>query len=62
MPMEKEAYRDNLERIKNSYPTKELLNVTEVTKFMGVDRGTVERRFSFKRGDISVATLARELS
>lgn len=62
MPMEREAYRDNLERIKDCFPTKELLNVSEVARFLGVDRGTVTRRFSFKTGYISVATLARELS
>lgn len=62
MPLEKEAYRDNLERIKNEFPTKEILNITEVTRYLGVDRGTVVKRFPFKRGYISVATLARELS
>ena len=49
MPLEKPSYRDNLERIKEFFPTKELLK-------------TVERLFNFKDGYISVAKLAREMS
>ena len=63
MPREKEAYRDNLERIKNMYPDKELLRVSEVMRFLGMKNyNSVLKRFPFKDNYISVATLARELS
>lgn len=33
MPMEREAYRDNLERLKEQFPDKELLRIGEVPNF-----------------------------
>lgn len=62
MAREKAAYRDNLERIKLVYPHKELLNVKEVSTFLGIDVRTVKKYFPLKHGFISVATLAREMS
>ncbi len=63
MPREKEAYRDNLERIKAMYPDKEFLRVSEVMRFLGMKKyNSVLKRFPFKDNYISVATLARELS
>ncbi len=63
MPREKEAYRDNLERIIEAFPGKEILSVTEVSRWMKKDPRTVKRVFPFKDGlGISIATLARCLS
>lgn len=62
MSREKEAYRDNLERIKNIFPNKEILNVKEVSMFCGVDVRTVRKLFDIKNNYISVAKLAREMS
>lgn len=63
MPREKEAYRDNLERICERYPGKELLSKTETAKFLGVTRVTVEKYVKFLDcGKVSVASLARQIS
>lgn len=66
MPREKESYRDNLERIKERYPQKEMLTVSEVAAFTGLHRYTVKKIFKFQTfGDntyISAASLARQMS
>ncbi len=62
MPLEKEGYRDNIERIKEKFPTKEILRPGEVADFLGVSKRTVYRMFSFTAtGYISVACLARQM-
>lgn len=38
MALEKPSYRDNLERIKEVYPNKEMLNVKNVATFCGLNR------------------------
>ncbi|MBE6906148.1 MAG: hypothetical protein E7476_07765 [Ruminococcaceae bacterium] len=62
MPREKEAYRDNLERIDSAFPGKELLTKKDVSEFTGANYKTVNRLFPFKDNYISKATLARCLS
>lgn len=62
MALEKPSYRDNLERIKEVYPNKEMLNVKNVATFCGLNRKTVLELFGFNKGYISVAKLAREMS
>ena len=63
MGMEKEGYRDNLERIKETFPNKELLNVKDVSTFTGLYKTTVKKVFKFAdNGYISVASLARQMS
>ena len=63
MPREKASYRDNLERIKEMYPDKEMLSLQEASKFIGLDWRTVKKMFPFNKfNKISVATLAREMS
>lgn len=62
MPREKPAYRDNLERIKERFPDKELLSVSDVCEFCGKNYRTVKKLFEFKNNFISVAKLAREMS
>lgn len=56
-----EFYEDNVLRLKEFFPAKELLNVGDVAKFAGLDRRTVEKRYPFTSGYITVATLARAL-
>lgn len=63
MAREKEAYRDNLERIKEAFPDKEILSLKETAEFTGLNWRTVKKMFSFNQfNKISVATLAREMS
>jgi hypothetical protein len=62
MPIEKESYRDNLERIHGMFPDKELLTKTDVAKFLGVSTKFVCKYYPFKNNYISKATLARALS
>ena len=63
MPREKESYRDNLERIKEKYPDKEMLRICEVSEFLGIHRRTIKKMFDFNdRNYISVASLARQMS
>ncbi len=62
MPLEKAGYRENLERIKERFPTKEILRPGEVAEFLGVSKRTVYRMFTFSQiGYISVASLARQI-
>ena len=62
MPREKEAYRDNLERLNEAFPNKELLRIKDVAAFCGICTKYAAVRFPFKDRYISKATLARELS
>jgi hypothetical protein len=63
MPREKPSYRDNLERLNERFPNRELLNKSEVGDFLGIHRKTAAKWFSFNvHGMTSKATLARELS
>lgn len=62
MGKELRAYRDNVERIKAVFPTKEMLSIGEVVQFTGLSRSTVTKMFPFKDRYISVAVLARRMS
>ena len=63
MPRENEAYRDNLERIKDRFPNQELLSIKNVRDFTGIKNFyTVKKIFPFQHSYISAATLARCLS
>lgn len=62
MPIEKEAYRDNVERLKSFFPDKELLNMKEVSDFCGIDVRTVKKILNINDKYISIASLARKLS
>ena len=62
MGKELKSYRDNLERIKEAFPDKEILTLGEVIKFTGRSRPTVRKLFTLENNFISVATLAREMS
>ncbi|MBC8586084.1 hypothetical protein [Youxingia wuxianensis] len=65
MPREKEAYRDNLERLCEAFPDKEALTYIEIARFLGKSPTTIRRAFRdiYKQGiGITKATLARKLS
>jgi hypothetical protein len=62
MSREKEAYRNNLERLCEAFPNKEMLTQKDVAKFTGLDYRTVKRIFPFRESFISKATLARCMS
>ena len=62
---EKDGYRDNLARIIECYPDRELLNIRDVMEFTGLSRNTVRRYIRFNEhigGLISKADLARQIS
>ena len=59
---DKPAYRDNLERLNEKFPDKELLTKKDVAQFLGVCYRYVSANYPFKGNYISKATLARELS
>jgi len=65
---EKEDYRNNIEQLNLKFPDKDMLNVTDISKFTGFDRGTVREIFGKefiqlgKSKYISKAKLARIIS
>lgn len=59
---EKADFRDNLVRLDEKFPGRELLRISEVAEFMGVDRRTVQRRYTFDRCYITKTRLAKEMS
>ena len=60
---EKEAFRDNLERIIEAFPGQEIIKTKQLARWLKMDPRTVEKRFPVKPGlGISVATLARWMS
>jgi len=69
MAREKEAYRDNLERIIAAFPGREILTQKDIAKWLHMDSKTVQKVFPMKGGGvqgatcwISIATLARAMS
>ncbi len=63
MPRETEYYRDNLSRIMEAFPEKEVLTLTDISKWWGVSSATVTRSLGIHKGDyISKATLARKMA
>ena len=69
MPREKESYRDNLERLMDRFPGKEILSLTEVSQYTGMGyrqlmSSDIPLKRTSKRGNyfISAASLARWLS
>lgn len=62
MPREKEGYRDNLERISEIVPDKEMLKKGDVIRITGKSYYVINKLFSFKNGYISKSELARQMS
>lgn len=61
MPVEREGYRDNLARIVEKFPHKEMLTKKDVANLTGLDQRTVSKHFPFRNNYISVAILARHM-
>lgn len=62
MPKEKDGFRDNLARLDEEFPDRELLRKGDVSKYTGMSYAKVRNAFTFKGNYISKVTLARELS
>lgn len=62
MPREREGFRDNMERLNEFFPSRELLNVSDLVSFTGRNRDVVKKLFNFKNGYISKVEVARTLS
>ena len=62
MPIEKELFRDNLERLDAAFPGQEMLKQVEVARYCGMALNTVKKHFSFRKHRISKTVLARELN
>ena len=64
MPREKETFRDQLMRLDERFPDKELLSKTDVAAYTGLNRKTCATKFDFDKrtNRISKTVLARALS
>jgi hypothetical protein len=63
MPREKECFRDNLVRLDEVFPDKEMLKINDVVSFTGLNYRTVKKIFPFgKCNVISKVVMARALS
>lgn len=63
MPREREAYRDNIEIIREKFPDKAMFRPGEVCEVVGFKSiKTVKKLFTFQNGYISIADLARQMS
>ena len=63
MSREREAYRDNLERLDKRFPDAEMLTIKEVAAFTGYSEPSVRKIFVFTPyRRISKADLARQMS
>ena len=61
MPREKEIFREQYMVICEAFDKKPLLNVSEVARWLHMDRHTVAKRFKFKNGRISAVQLASDM-
>lgn len=59
---EKATYRDNLEDLLAFTGGGRLLNLSQVAKYLGIDRRTAEKRYQIGKEGITAPTLARMLS
>ena len=63
MPKEPEYYRDNLARVTEAFPDKEILTLSDVSKWWGVSSRIVSRELHLYKGQyISKASLARMMA
>ncbi len=61
MPREKENFREQYIVISEAFNGKPLLNVSEVARWLRMDRHAVAKRFKFKDGRISAVQLASDM-
>ena len=61
MPREKEAYRDILEDVLSYTEGRRLLSLSEVCRYLGRDRRSVQKKYDIQPGGITAPELARKL-
>lgn len=64
MSREKAAFRDTIADLNRVFPIQGTLSKTEVARYLGVDRSTVNRRgirFNAATGRVTKADLARQI-
>lgn len=61
MPREHEEYRDNLEALTAFFGNKRLVTVSDVVRYTGCTRRTVQKLYDIKQGGITLPTLARRM-
>ena len=61
MPREKEAFRDQLARLDEAFPGKELLKRGEICTYLGISRDAQRAHYQFVGPFISKVELARRL-
>lgn len=63
MLKEAKYYRENLERIQEAFPDKEILSLTDISRWWGVSTEIVSRQLCLYRGGyITKPTLARKMA
>jgi len=64
MSREKQGYADNLLRIREAFPGVEMLRISQIAKFLGVERHTAARKIARNKATnmVSVADFARQIS
>lgn len=62
MPREKQCFRDNMARLNEIFPDREMLRICDVMKVTGRSRNTVKKYYTFKNREVSKADLARQMS
>lgn len=61
MSIEKNGYRDQIARLNEVFPNKDVLTIGEVAKYTGKDRKTIRKYLSFTPLGISKVMLAKFL-
>lgn len=51
---EKEDYRAVLERINDRFPSKDMLNVTDMSKFTGIDKRVLLKDVNFSKSFVTI--------
>lgn len=62
MSNETESYRNNLKMLCQAFPNKKLLSSTDVAKWAGLDRRTVNKHYFAGKKLISLPELAGKIS
>lgn len=55
MPREKAGYRDQMERLNELFPDRELLTCKDLMEYTGLSRNTVKKHFRFPVGGQYIA-------
>ena len=61
MPREHEAYRDNLEALREYFLPKRLVNISDVARYLGCDRKTAIKRTGIDKNGMTIEELASAL-